>query len=282
MARTGNRFKPVALAAFLLSLIGAACGSGAGGPAASASLAPRSNAPTPSPSVAASPSPATSATDIVSTTPPLALPATFVPIGSAQPMTDWVVGGTLAAPGMGTAVFADGAVWAVNRKDGGFTGDVPNGEIYRIDPSSGKTTATVEHARGGFPTVGLGAIWLVNAEFGQTVTRVDLKTLQGGSVPDEHDRGPGSGGRRRRSRRRLGREQPRRDGRGGRSGDAGGHQDDPAHRARRVRCSRQGGDRRNQRLVRHLPNRRDRAHRRRHGNRSLADPTAAGASHDLA
>ncbi len=178
MARTGNRFKPVALAAFLLSLIGAACGSGAGGPAASASLAPRSNAPTPSPSVAASPSPATSATDIVSTTPPLALPATFVPIGSAQPLTDWVVGRTQAAPGTGAAVLADGAVWAVNRKDAGFTGDVPNGEIYRIDPSSGETTATVEHARGGFPTAGLGAIWLVNAEFGQTVTRVDLKTLK--------------------------------------------------------------------------------------------------------
>ena len=119
-----------------------------------------------------------SATDIVSTTPPLALPGTSVPIGSARPLTDWVVGRTLAAPGMGTAVFADGAVWAVDRKDGGFTGDVPNGDIYRIDPASGKTTATVEHARGGFPTVGLGAIWLVNAEFGQTVTRVDLKTLK--------------------------------------------------------------------------------------------------------
>jgi DNA-binding beta-propeller fold protein YncE len=57
-------------------------------------------------------------------------------------------------------------------------GRPPNGEIYRIDPASGKTTATVEHARGGFPTAGLGAIWLVNAEFGQTVTRVDLETLR--------------------------------------------------------------------------------------------------------
>jgi hypothetical protein len=81
-----------------------------------------------------------SATDTFSTTPALALPRMSVPIGSARPLTDWVVGRTLAAPGMGTAVFADGAVWAVDRKDGGFTGDVPNGDIYRIDPASGKTT----------------------------------------------------------------------------------------------------------------------------------------------
>lgn len=125
-----------------------------------------------------SPSPAASATDTLSTTPPLALPPTSVPLGTARPLTGWVVGRTLAAPGMGFAVFADGAVWAVDRKDGGFTGDVPNGDIYRIDPASGKTTGRVEHARGGFPTVGLGAIWLINAEFGQTATRVDLKTLK--------------------------------------------------------------------------------------------------------
>ena len=101
-----------------------------------------------------------------------------MPMGFAPKMRDYVVARTLAAPGMGSTVFGDGAIWAVDRKDGGFTGDVPNGDIYRIDPASGKTTATVEHARGGFPTVGLGAIWLINAEFGETVTRVDLKTLK--------------------------------------------------------------------------------------------------------
>jgi len=178
MAGTSIHRGIAACAMVIVSIIVAGCGSDVGRPAASASLAPRTNAPTPSPSVAASPSPAVAASDIVSTTPPLALPPTSVPVGSARPLTAWIVGRTLAAPGMGTTVFADGAVWAVDRKDGGFTGDVPNGDIYRIDPSSGKTTATVNHARGGFPTAGLGAIWLVNAEFGETVTRVDLKSLK--------------------------------------------------------------------------------------------------------
>jgi YVTN family beta-propeller protein len=183
MARTGNHFKAVALAAFLLSLIGAGCGSGVGGPSASASARPFS-----SPSPAASPAGTSSGTassptaratgDAFSSTPALALPGVSVPIGFAPGMSNWVVGRHLAAPGMGTEIFADGELWVVNRKDAGFTDGLPNGEIYRIDPSSGNTTATVEHARGGFPSVGSGAIWLVNAEFGQTVTRVDLKTLK--------------------------------------------------------------------------------------------------------
>ena len=54
------------------------------------------------------------------------------PIDSARRSTDWVVGRRVPAPGMGTAIFADG-VWVVNRKDAGFTGEEPNGEIYRID-----------------------------------------------------------------------------------------------------------------------------------------------------
>jgi YVTN family beta-propeller protein len=178
MARTGIHRGLAACGSLVLSTMIAGCGGGAGGPSAFASVAPPSKAPAASPSMVASPSPAVSASDSFSTTPALALPRTFVPVGSARPLTDWVVGRTLAAPGMGTAVFADGAVWAVDRKDGGFTGGVPNGDIYRIDPSSGNTTAKVEHARGGFPTVGLGAIWLINAEFGETVTRVDLKTLK--------------------------------------------------------------------------------------------------------
>ena len=62
------------------------------------------------------------------------------------------------------------------RKDRSFTDDLPNGEIYKIDPDTMNVVGTVEHARGGFPTVGQGAIWLINAEFGQTVTRVDLET----------------------------------------------------------------------------------------------------------
>jgi YVTN family beta-propeller protein len=178
MTRTSIHRRTAACASLVLPIIVVGCGGGVGGPVPSASVAQGSAARPPSPFIAASPSPAVAASDIVSTTPPLALPKTSVPIGSARPLTDWLVGRTLAAPGMGTAVFADGAVWAVDRKDGGFTGDVPNGDIYRIDPASGKTTATVEHARGSFPTVGLGAIWLINAEFGQTATRVDLKTLK--------------------------------------------------------------------------------------------------------
>ena len=178
MARTSIHRGSAARATLVLSILVAGCGGAVGGPPASASVTPRSVAPTVSPSLGAPPSPATAPSDIVSTTPTLTLTRTSVPIGSARPLTDYVVGRTLAAPGMGTTVFADGAVWAVDRKDGGFTGDVPNGDIYRIDPVTGKTTGTVEHARGGFPTVGLGAIWLINAEFGETVTRVDLKTLK--------------------------------------------------------------------------------------------------------
>ena len=173
MARTGNQFKAVALAAFLLSLIGAGCGSGVGGPATSASASP---AATSSPT-ASSPT-AQPTGNAFSSTSALALPGESVPIGFAPKLSDWVVGRQLAAPGWGRRSSPTGALWVVNRKDGGFTGDMPNGEIYRIDPSSGRTIATVEHARGGFPTAGLGAIWLVNAEFGQTVTRVDLETLK--------------------------------------------------------------------------------------------------------
>ena len=68
---------------------------------------------------------------------------------------------------------------------------------------------------------------------------------QDGPVQNQHDRRPGSRGGRRRSRQPLGRQQPRRDGCRGRSDNADRDQDDPAHGARRVWCSRQGGDRRN-------------------------------------
>ena len=76
--------------------------------------------------------------------PALALPRTSVPLGSARALTDWVVGRTLAAPGMGTEIFANGVLWVVNRKDGGFTGD-GHGTIrinaYMVDVA----TAQVEH-----------------------------------------------------------------------------------------------------------------------------------------
>jgi len=98
-------------------------------------------------------------------------------------LTEWSQGQTIEAAGDGHIVFADGHVWAVNRKDGGFTGNTPNGEIYRIDPQTGVIVDTVEHARGGFPAVGLGAIWYVNAEHGQTVTRVDLGSLTADRFP---------------------------------------------------------------------------------------------------
>ena len=95
------------------------------------------------------------------------------------------------------------------RKDRSFTDDLPNGEIYKIDPDTMNVVGTVEHARGGFPTVGQGAIWLINAEFGQTVTRVDLETLR------RSHSGPAPPRIRPRSCRRggwlcLGRKQPRR------------------------------------------------------------------------
>jgi hypothetical protein len=118
----------------VLSILVAGCGGAAGGPPASASVTPRSVAPTASPSVAAPPSPAAAASDIVSTTPALALTKTSVPIGSARPLTDYVVGRTLAAPGMGTTVFADGAVWAVDRKDGGFTATCPTATSIESTP----------------------------------------------------------------------------------------------------------------------------------------------------
>ena len=176
MARTSMHDRPAAYGSLVLSIIIVGCGGGATGRPPSVSEPPPSALPAARSFAAASSPSAEPAGDVFSSTPPLALPETSVKIGAAPVVTDWVVRRPVAAAGMGTAIFADGALWVVNRKDGGFTGDQPNGEIYRIDPTSGKTTATVEHARGGFPAVGLGAIWLVNAEFGETVTRVDLKT----------------------------------------------------------------------------------------------------------
>src|SRR6188474_1567620 len=95
MARTSIHRGSAATATLVLSILVAGCGGAVGGPPASASVTPRSVAPTASPSVATPPSPATAPSDIVSTTPALTLTRTSVPIGSARPLTDYVVGRTV-------------------------------------------------------------------------------------------------------------------------------------------------------------------------------------------
>jgi hypothetical protein len=91
-------------------------------------------------------------------------------------LAGWHVARTIDVPGNGCMTYGAGALWVVDRADGGFTGDLPNGDIYKVDPETGETLARIEHARGCFPTVGEGGLWLINAEFGQTVTRIDLET----------------------------------------------------------------------------------------------------------
>jgi hypothetical protein len=80
-------------------------------------------------------------------------------------------------PGGGMIAFADDAIWAVDPKDRGETTGVVNGDVYRLDPRTAQTTDKVQHARGGFPAGGEGALWLVNSEFGETVTRIDFRNL---------------------------------------------------------------------------------------------------------
>jgi streptogramin lyase len=145
--------------------------------------ASQSATPSPPPTItAAQPTPTTepSPTTVAPTTAASPSSSGFPepPALTAPVLTEWHQQPTIDAPGAGSITFADGHVFAVNRMDAGFTGNVPNGEIYRIDPATGERVDTIEHARGGFPAVGLGAIWYVNAEFGQTVTRLDLETLE--------------------------------------------------------------------------------------------------------
>ncbi|HET7900637.1 MAG TPA: hypothetical protein VFL59_05575 [Candidatus Nanopelagicales bacterium] len=83
---------------------------------------------------------------------------------------------SVRAPGDGPLVYTDGTLWAVDRKDAGFDAQGRmNGDLWLVDPATARISGHVPHARGGFPTAGLGALWLVNAEYGETVTRVGLR-----------------------------------------------------------------------------------------------------------
>jgi streptogramin lyase len=182
MTRSPILRRRVAVALLLLPIVPAACASSVPPPTGPPSAVPSpvatqvaAQATVPSPSIAA---PAAGASAAGALTEPLSLPASSVSLADTPTLADWTLAHQISAPGSGQITFADGWLWVVNRKDAGFTGSKPNGEIYRIEPGSGNIDATIEHARGGFPTHGEGAIWLVNAEFGQTVTRVDLKTLK--------------------------------------------------------------------------------------------------------
>jgi len=89
----------------------------------------------------------------------------------------WTIGRTIDAPGDGMEIVDDeGNLWVINVADRGFTNGVANGQIYKIDPASMTIVKTVEHATGGFPAIGAGAMWLITSEFGEAVLRVDMDT----------------------------------------------------------------------------------------------------------
>ena len=155
---------PVVLAVAL-----AACGTSAASPSSATTSGPGATTAAPA---ARGADPVASGAASPDLPAPVALdPATATPL-------PWRVGRTLEIGGSGSALLADGQVFVVDEMGREFTGGVPNGHITRVDPDTMKVTGTAKHAIGGFPITADGAVWLINAEFGQTVTRVDLDTLE--------------------------------------------------------------------------------------------------------
>jgi streptogramin lyase len=110
------------------------------------------------------------------------------PVG---PVGEWRVLRTVPVPGSGTVVLAEDSLWVVDTKGGELTADgsAPAGNLYRLDPTSGRIVDRIPGAVGGWPAIGAGGLWLSTAAGDLDVlTRVDLTTFR---VSRVHVSGPG-------------------------------------------------------------------------------------------
>jgi hypothetical protein len=98
---------------------------------------------------------------------------------------------TVQVPGPGAVFAGDGSLWVVDMAGGDLTADgtAPAGDLYELDPESGRILDRIPGAVGGWPAVGGGAVWLSTAAGGLNVlTRVDLATHEVTRIKTSHPR----------------------------------------------------------------------------------------------
>jgi hypothetical protein len=92
----------------------------------------------------------------------------------ASPHSMWRVEERISVPGTGFIGYGADSVWVVELAPDGHS--ALEGNLYRLDPSSGTVEDTIPQAAGCCPVVGDGAVWLSTRRDIDALTRVDLAT----------------------------------------------------------------------------------------------------------